>query len=127
MELRRRPLRDLLGNRPTLILEEPLVKRLGVDPLIVPSTGEAVDTSIDVVKREKIEEWRAKGVPEGMSKFAVKLAEEYAQGMAEFMLPGEPDMQKAVLPTLFKSSLKKVSEPWIKGVYRAMYEKEVKL
>jgi len=93
--------------------------------LIAPSSGELVDGDVDAFKRKTVEEWKAKGVPDGMANYGIKLAEDYAQGMVEFLLPNDAESQKKALPNLFKTSVEKVSAPWLKGVYKAMTGKEL--
>jgi hypothetical protein len=102
------------------MFEGPIRRFLKRSPLIVPSSGELLDASIESIKREKIEEWVSRGVPPRMSDYAITLAEKYAEGMSNFLFANDPDMQKKMLPSLFKAALEKVSEPWISGILRAL-------
>jgi len=60
--LKRKPIRDFLSKRPTIILKEPLVEKLTLNPQVVGVRG--VDAELERLKESKRAEWRAKGYSE---------------------------------------------------------------
>jgi len=99
------PLIDFLKERPTVVLKEPIFKRLGSSP-------EWLDTRFEEARRAKVEEWRKKGAPERLITRALMYAEEYSRGMARAL---------EVDPALVYRKALDFADEWVQGIIRAMF------
>lgn len=88
--------------------------------LIVPATGEVLDSRIEEFKQRKMREWEARGVPKPMRTYAIELAERYVEGLARFLYPDDPEAQKKFMAEQFPRAVERISEPWIRGVLEAL-------
>jgi len=105
--LKRKPLREFLKDRPTLILEEPLVRKFNLDPIGV----RGIDSSLEELKRKKIDEWRSKGYSEHLISMALELADEWAYKMSEVFAP--PEIREAAVRYNYPKALE-VADRWIR-------------
>jgi hypothetical protein len=108
--------RGRLVNRRTIILREPILKRF-LGSIVFPG-GIELDNELDRLTEEKLKEWEAMGVPPGMRSMALELAREWAAKMAEFAAPGMPDIQRSILPGLYKKGLD-VADRWVRSLRAA--------
>ena len=90
------------------------------EELIVPASGEVLNARIEEFRKRKMEEWARKGVPEPMRRYAMELAERYIEGMARFLYPENAELQKRFMAEHFPRVVEKISEPWIRGLLKAM-------
>lgn len=79
--------------------------------------GEYVDDELKKIEEAKRREWRARGLTDTQIEMALTLARNWASSMAEFAAPGMYDIQKKIVPSLFRRGLEEVSEAWIKAMF----------
>ena len=104
---------EKLSKRKTIILKEPILKKLGVDPEI---GIRGIDSDIERMKQEKISEWRKKGYREGLINMAIELAEDWAYKMSEVFAP--PEFRSAAVKYNFPKALE-VADRWIRVIGEA--------
>jgi len=107
------PLRKFLGEWEPILPRKKLLK----DPpaVVFPTVGQ-LNSDLEALKESKLREWEARGIPSGIRDMAVALATNWASRTAAFAAPDRPDIQKQIVPGLFKRGIEEVSEPWIKAM-----------
>lgn len=107
------PIRRFLSERKTIVLDEPLVKKLGGNPgspVLLEYNGELIG-----LKEAKRREWTAKGYSPSLQDMALTLAEEWADRMSSFVVGviKEPEYRARAYRELYKTGLDEVAERWI--------------
>lgn len=107
------PIRKILSERKTIILDEPLIKRIGL-------TGQALeyDSELAQLRNAKMREWTAKGYSPKLQSMAFELAGEWADRMSDWMLRiiEEPNLKRKAYTALYKEGLDMVAERWIQSM-----------
>ena len=120
-----KPIRKILSERKTIILKEPILKTLGIDPLLGPVTHELVDSEFNRMIEEKKREWVARGVPERLANMAADLASSWAERITgwhirhlEGVLPHDElvRIERSLLSRFLREGLDKVAEEWIRAM-----------
>jgi len=134
--LKKKPIREFLGKRPTLILEEPLVAKLNLNPQVVGVRGvdaalermkeekkaewrvgvRGVDAALERMKEEKKAEWRARGYSESLINMATELAQDWTYRMSEVFAP--PELREAAIRYNLPKGLE-VASRWIEAIGEA--------
>jgi len=112
--LKKKPIREFLGKRPTIILEKPLVLKLNLNPQVVGVRG--VDASLERMKEEKRAEWRARGYSESLINMATELAQDWTYRMSEVFAP--PELREAAIRYNLPKGLE-VANRWIEAIGEA--------
>jgi len=112
--LKVKPIRDFLAKRPTLILKEPIVRRLGLaspSPRILEVME--IDAEIKRMLEEKKKEWKTIGASPRLIEMAEDLAEDWAWSMAAAFAP--PELRTAVAKHAFPKGLE-VATRWVRAM-----------
>ena len=108
------PIIDFLKTRPTVLLEESLVKKLGLNAQVVGVRG--IDAELERLKEAKKAEWRARGYSEGLINMATELAQDWAYRMSEVFAP--PELREAAVRYNLPKGLE-VADRWITAIGEA--------
>ena len=101
---------DRLKSRRTILLKEPLIKKLGgsSDPV----TRMEVDSKLTSLKESKKREWLERGFHPALVEKALLLADEWPASLAEGFLPNMPEAQKRFVELNYPKALK-TAERWL--------------
>lgn len=105
--------RRILSERRTIILDRPLIKRIGL-------TGQALeyDSELTRLREAKRAEWTARGYSPKLQSMAFELADDWADRMSDWMLRviEEPELKRKAYTALYKEGLDTVAERWIRSM-----------
>jgi len=111
------PIVDFLKRRPTVLLEETLVKKLGLDAMRAQVIGvRGVDAELESLKEAKRAEWRAMGYSESLINMATELAQDWTYRMSEVFAP--PELREAAVRYNLPKGLE-VADRWIRAIGEA--------
>lgn len=102
------PVRKLLGQRRTILLDKPLINRLGAAPAVS-------NNQLQEIKEAKQREWTSRGYSLKLQEKAFKLAKQWTDRMSSFVVRvvQEPQLKDKAYRELYKSALDDVAEHWI--------------
>ena len=116
-----KPLRKLLSERKTLILDEPLVKKFGLYPSLSSEFVEVlgVDSEIRAMEEDLRRTLEAEGHPPGRTRMALELAADWTMKMAQAFVPPEmledPEVKKRIIKHLYPKA-KEVALRWARAM-----------